>query len=297
MRVERLIYFLELYEYRNYTKVAQRNFISQTSLTQFVNSLEAEFGVKLFDRSTQPITPTPAGERFYREASILYRQYQYLKNAMEDTKLHPSASLRVKYTSPVDLQLFGPFLTEFQRTHPEILLQLSTSSFRLSAASLTAGESDVVIGANLPLEPSENVKIRVLYEGEFHAVVGHGHPLYDKEEITMDDMHRYPLIMLSKEIVGEAEFQTMIDRCAEDGFYPNIQKTADDLETILFYVSTENLMAFFPDAFLLGHYEAQLKKLPMKNNRHRYQIMIGYSIGNQAAMIFAQEITRYLERK
>lgn len=297
MRVERLIYFLELYEYRNYTKVAQRNFISQTSLTQFVNSLETEFGVKLFDRSTQPITPTPAGDRFYKEAAVLYRRYQYLKDVMEDVKIHPSASLRVKYTSQVDLQLFGPFLAEFQRTHPEIQLQLATTSFRLSAASLSAGESDVVIGANLPLEPTEDVKVRVLYEGEFHAVVGAGHPLYEKEEITADDMHRYPLIMLSKEIVGEAEFQTMIDRCAEDGFYPNIQKTADDFETILFYVSTENLMAFFPDAFLLGNYEAQLKKLPLKNNRHRYQIKIGYSVSNQAAMIFAQEITRYLKQK
>lgn len=63
MRLERLPCFIDLYETRSYTKAAQKNFLSQTSVTQFVNGLEEEFGVKLFDRSTLPIQPTAAGRQ------------------------------------------------------------------------------------------------------------------------------------------------------------------------------------------------------------------------------------------
>ena len=61
MRLERLPIFIDLYETRSYTKAAQKNYVSQTSVTQLVNSLEEEFGVKLLDRSTLPIQATAAG--------------------------------------------------------------------------------------------------------------------------------------------------------------------------------------------------------------------------------------------
>ena len=63
MRLERLPIFIDLYETRSYTKTAQKNYVSQASVTQLVNSLEEEFGVKLFDRSTLPIQATAAGKQ------------------------------------------------------------------------------------------------------------------------------------------------------------------------------------------------------------------------------------------
>ena len=79
MRLEKLPYFIDLYETRSYTRKAQKNYISQTSVTQFVNSLEEEFGVRLFDRGTLPIQPTAAGKQFYRDAKLLLQQYERMK--------------------------------------------------------------------------------------------------------------------------------------------------------------------------------------------------------------------------
>ena len=66
MKIEKLPYFIDLYETRSYTKTARNNYISQTSVTQFINSLEEELQVKLFDRTTLPIQPTAAGTRMPR---------------------------------------------------------------------------------------------------------------------------------------------------------------------------------------------------------------------------------------
>ena len=51
MKIEKLKYFIDLYETGSFTQTAKINYISQTSVTQFIYSLEEEFQVKLFNRS------------------------------------------------------------------------------------------------------------------------------------------------------------------------------------------------------------------------------------------------------
>ena len=82
MKLEKLPYFIDLYETRSYTKTARKNYISQTSVTQFINALEQELQVKLFDRTTIPIQPTEAGKRFYQEAKLLLGQYERMKRSL-----------------------------------------------------------------------------------------------------------------------------------------------------------------------------------------------------------------------
>lgn len=61
-------YFLSLVELGNITKAAQKNYISQPSMTQFMNRFEAQVGAKLFNREMSPITLTKAGEIYLEYA-------------------------------------------------------------------------------------------------------------------------------------------------------------------------------------------------------------------------------------
>lgn len=64
MHIEKLKYFIDLYECRNYIETARKNFISQASISQYISSLEKEFNTKFFDRSVTPIQPTLAGKMY-----------------------------------------------------------------------------------------------------------------------------------------------------------------------------------------------------------------------------------------
>lgn len=61
MRLDKLDYVLALAEERNLTRAARKAFISQPALTNYINRLEEQLGVKLFDRSVTPIEITRAG--------------------------------------------------------------------------------------------------------------------------------------------------------------------------------------------------------------------------------------------
>ena len=73
-----LEYFVMIAEERNITRVAEKEHISQQSLSNHVKKMEEEFGVKLFDR-TGTLSLTYAGERVYNYASELLK----IKDEME----------------------------------------------------------------------------------------------------------------------------------------------------------------------------------------------------------------------
>ena len=61
MLYDKLDYVIAVAEERNLTKAAQRLYVSQPTLSMYLNRLEEELGAKLFDRTKSPITITEAG--------------------------------------------------------------------------------------------------------------------------------------------------------------------------------------------------------------------------------------------
>ncbi len=84
MNSRQLQYAIMLAKDLNFSQVAEKLNISQPALSKQILSLESELGVKLFDRSTSPMTLTAAGECFINDArEILFREDQ-LKRKMEE---------------------------------------------------------------------------------------------------------------------------------------------------------------------------------------------------------------------
>ena len=62
MIVDKMDYIFAIAKEQNLTRAAKSLFVSQSTLTMYLNRVEGELGIKLFDRSKTPILPTPAGE-------------------------------------------------------------------------------------------------------------------------------------------------------------------------------------------------------------------------------------------
>ena len=84
MNTNQLRYFVTAAECRSFTKAADQFYITQTAITQQIHALEDSLGVPLFDRSSRPISLTPAGSAFLSDArSILGRIDQAVNRIQE----------------------------------------------------------------------------------------------------------------------------------------------------------------------------------------------------------------------
>jgi len=137
-----------LAEEKNVTRAAERLFITQPTLTKYINRIEAELGVVLFDRRHQPIQLTHAGQVFLEEMTTI--------QAREAAMFSKIQSMSTQFdTFTIGIQMVRSYfilprtMPQFTEKYPEVLISADTvfnEGGSLERAILR-GELDVGIGA------------------------------------------------------------------------------------------------------------------------------------------------------
>ncbi|MCR5415233.1 MAG: LysR family transcriptional regulator [Pseudobutyrivibrio sp.] len=279
MHIEKLKYYIDLYECRNFTETAKKNFISQAALSQFISSLEKQFQLQFFNRNVTPIEPTTAGTLFYEESKILYKQYENVIEKMMRVRDDVMPPLKIAYSSTADIQALLPLIPVFKEKYPHAELQLNKIRLKETADYIEKGLCDIVVSFSTEFVENERVKYKVLCRGKYMAMVGKGHPLFEKESITTEELYSYPLIMLSKEEIGDL-YQRMEKRAKQDGFLPMIEKTVEDIDTEMFSIITEGYIGFAPESQKLSDYGDAIRLIPIIGSSHEYIVAAGYAKDN-----------------
>ena len=146
MNTGRRYYFLTIAETRNITRAAERLLVSQPSLTQYLNKLESELGVKLVDRHFTPLRLTEAGE--------IYRDY-LLEQQAGDRRLterlrpfRPDAERTLRVGVPLQRSpgIAKRVLSGFISAHPEISLSVWEGTALGVRERVRAGELQIGFG-------------------------------------------------------------------------------------------------------------------------------------------------------
>ena len=93
MTIQQLEYILAVEHYRHFAKAAEHCRVTQPTLSMMIQKLEDELGVKLFDRSIQPVRPTPAGKKILQQA----RKVVYQASLIKDIVSEEEQSLKGRY--------------------------------------------------------------------------------------------------------------------------------------------------------------------------------------------------------
>lgn len=145
MGLDKFDYVLALAEERNLTRAAKKAFISQPALTNYVNKLEQQLGVKLFDRSVTPIQITRAGSIYIERM----KRIQAAENALCN-ELKILGSQEVVFHLGIGITRGShwlPYLIpEFCHLHPEVALQLHEQQEGALEAGVRHGEIDLAYG-------------------------------------------------------------------------------------------------------------------------------------------------------
>ena len=148
-----LQYAILLSQIRNFSQVAEKLDITQPALSKQILHLESELGVKLFDRNTNPLTLTPAGEHFIQEAQdILYREDQLLRS-MDKFKSGEEGRLVIGISPFRSLYLIPPIVKKVREKYPRVQIFLHETNSDTLRKEVAEGKYDFAI-INLPVDDS-----------------------------------------------------------------------------------------------------------------------------------------------
>lgn len=213
-------------EIGNFTKAAQRLFISQPSLSQQILNLEEEFGQKLFHRLGRKAVLTEAGKTLVDGARRILNEAEQTLGELKSTPLlGPKV---IVGATPTVAPFFLPALLAYCRANT-IRLNLHTHEdfSRPLAEALIEGRLDWAL-LSLPLT-DPRLHFETLYRDPLWLAVGAHHRLATAPSVTFADLRDENLIQL-----GDASTLTALIHsvCGDQDFEPRIVHRCGQLSTV-----------------------------------------------------------------
>lgn len=248
MNINQLRYFASVAELQSFTKAAQRHYLSQTAITQQVRALESTLGVRLLDRQTRPITLTPAGRVFLREAKAILARVDAAVTRTRETSAGQVGTLRIGYEKGYERSELSDHLREFHRACPNILLTCVRADTDRLAAELLAGDLDVIFAwdsTNLRQDPA--IGSRLIERSPLMVALYSDHPLAVRSALRRQDLRGETILYMTPSSNGEsfrdAYFMQLYEKA---GYQPHILLKSNDVESILMMVATEEGISVVP---------------------------------------------------
>ena len=145
LNLRELTYILKISEVKNITKAANLLHITQPTLSRLVHDVEEDLGVKIFDRSTNPLTLTFAGEKYIESAKKILLEYENLKKEIRDINQHMTGRLRIGTSRDRASFMMPKILPIFCEKYPGIDVEIFTESGKRLQEALQDGKLDIVI--------------------------------------------------------------------------------------------------------------------------------------------------------
>ena len=222
MNYRQLHYAILLSEARSFSQVAEKLNITQPALSKQILSLESELDLKLFDRSTTPLTVTPAGQYFIQEArELLYKEDQLLRS-LERFKSGEAGQLVIGVTPFRSSYLIPDVVKAFRSDFPEIQVKLQEAGSEILRKEAAEGKYDFAV-VNLPVDesvldiiPLEADRLVLVVPSEWEHLLSLSE---DCREIDFSACRELPFAVVQKNQEMRLLFEKL---CATHNFHPRI---------------------------------------------------------------------------
>ncbi|WP_298497014.1 hydrogen peroxide-inducible genes activator [uncultured Algibacter sp.] len=194
MTITQLYYVLAVAENQNFTKAAEKCFVTQPTLSMQIQKLEDQLDVQIFDRSKKPIELTEVGKKIVTQARNIVNESYRIQDIVDQQKGFIGGEFRLGIIPTVMPTLLPMFLKNFIKKHPKVKLKIEELTTDEIITRIKDGHLDAAIAAT-PLE-DESIKERVLFFEPFVSYIPKGHRLHTNKKIDIADLDVNDMLLL-----------------------------------------------------------------------------------------------------
>jgi len=196
MTLAQLRYLVAVDRERSFREAAARCFVTQPALSQQIQKLEEELGIRVFDRSRQPVVPTELGERVLDQERTILREADRMVDVIAESAGPVSGRFRLGILPTLAPTLLPLFLPAFARRHSLVELQIQEVQTETMLEWLRADALDRGIAAT-PLGAPQ-IEERPLYRESFVVYAPAGHPLTRRRRVDQTALAEEPVWIMAE---------------------------------------------------------------------------------------------------
>ena len=194
MTITQLKYVLAVAEHQNFTKAAEKCFVTQPTLSMQIQKLEDQLNIQIFDRSKKPIELTDVGRKIVFQSRNIVNEADRIQDIVDQQKGFIGGEFKLGIIPTIMPTLLPMFLKTFISRFPKVKLKIEELTTEEIIQRINDGHLDAAI-ASTPLQ-DETIKERVLYFEPFVAYIPEEHRLHNKTKIEVSDLEIDDMLLL-----------------------------------------------------------------------------------------------------
>lgn len=200
MQIETLKIFCDLVETESFSQAAERNFVTQSAVSQQVRSLEEKFKRRLLERvrGRREVRLTNAGEVFYRESRSVLAAYSLLQESMRQLSGTVSGTVRVATVYSVGLHELPPVVRRFMELYPAAKIDLEYSRTTRIVRDVLSGA--VELGVVAFPEKRRGLSVITLPGDRLVLICPPSHPLALRKKVRAAELQGQGFVLFERDI-------------------------------------------------------------------------------------------------
>ncbi|PXY21492.1 LysR family transcriptional regulator [Prauserella flavalba] len=237
--------FIAVAEELSFTRAAARLSMASSPLSQQIQQLERDLGVRLFDRSTRHVELTPAGLAFLPEARRIIEDVERGRRMARHAHEGLTGRLAIGFTGSATYKLLPLVARDYRRRHPLVALELAGEMIsQYQVAGLLNDSLDIGF-LRPPIRESE-LATMTLRSDPFVAALPAAHPLAGRDTIDIAELADEDFVMYPGRFTSGV-IERFLSACSDAGFTPKVVQEATETYTLMCLVAAEVGVALVPE--------------------------------------------------
>jgi DNA-binding transcriptional LysR family regulator len=246
--LRQLRYFVAVAEELSFTRAALRLHLSQPPLSQQIQSLEQDLGVRLLDRTKRSVALTEPGRIFLEQARQILAKVDEARSQAVASAAGYSGQLRLAYTVSVSFHPAMPqALLRFGQIAPNVRLQLSEMYTKPQFAALLAGQIDVGFVRDEPTHApaTRGLRLIMIDREPLLLALPSGHPMANRNSLRLAEVAGDAFVAQPRELASTL-YDRLVKLATRAGFQPSITQHAQQINGLLALVAAGLGLALVP---------------------------------------------------
>ncbi len=207
---KRLASFIALYDSKDITSAAEKLNITRAAVYNSIRQLEELLDLPLFEREPNGVASTAFCSVLARHLKLAFAQIRHAIEDIASVDGVTCGSVAVG-TLPYTRTMLTPrAINHLLELQPQLDVATIEGPYALLEAALRSGDIDFIVGAIRPIEAGKDLKTEELFEDRLAVIARKGHPLAEKNSITLKDLEPYNWVLPSRSTPARSLFDQVL---------------------------------------------------------------------------------------
>jgi DNA-binding transcriptional LysR family regulator len=258
MELRDLKSFIEVANYKSFSKAAAHSYLSQPALSKAVKKLEEELHVELFERSRRELKLTDAGKIVYQQAVKALLPLSELTTLLDELMNIEVGEIKMGIPPLIGTLFFPSIARNFNELYPKVSLELVELGAKRIGDLVEEGQIDL----GIIVLPSDQTKFNVtpFIKDEFVLFVHKDHYLAHQNTVHLNQLKNESFILFSHEFTLHDYIR---QACIDAGFTPIVSYRSSQWDLIIELVASQLGITILPKSIYYKQNNPNIKIIPL----------------------------------